>query len=46
MNPLIKIQNLTKKFNQTTALENVCLEVEPGHIIGLLGSNGVTDTCG
>jgi len=39
-NPLVKIENLTKKFGNTTALGNVSLEAGPGHIIGLLGANG------
>ena len=39
-NPLIRIQNLTKKFGRTTALDNVSFEAGSGHIIGLLGANG------
>ncbi|WP_027399695.1 ABC transporter ATP-binding protein [Anaerovorax odorimutans] len=37
---LIKITDLTKKYKNKTALSNVNLQLESGHIIGLLGPNG------
>lgn len=38
--PLIKIEKLTKRFDNVTALQDVSLEVGPGRIVGLLGANG------
>jgi ABC-2 type transport system ATP-binding protein len=32
--------NLTKRFNKLTAVDNVTLEVDQGEIFGLLGPNG------
>ena len=37
---ILKINNLTKKYYNKTALENVTLDFEPGRIYGLLGPNG------
>ncbi len=37
---LVTCKNLTKTFGSTTALLNVNLDIEEGHIIGLLGPNG------
>jgi ABC-2 type transport system ATP-binding protein len=39
-NELVKITNLTKKYQSKEALSNVNLTLESGHIIGLLGPNG------
>ncbi len=36
---LIRLESLTKRYGDVTALENLTLELEPG-IIGLVGSNG------
>ena len=36
----ITITDLTKRFGNITALENIDLEVEKGQIVGLLGPNG------
>lgn len=36
----IQIKNITKKYNNTTALNNVSLSFEAGKIYGLLGRNG------
>lgn len=38
--PLIKTENLTKRFGPVTALNDINLEIPKGHIIGLLGPNG------
>ena len=37
---LVKINNLTKKYQSKAALSNIDLTIEPGHIVGLLGPNG------
>ncbi|MEG0874207.1 MAG: ABC transporter ATP-binding protein [Clostridiales bacterium] len=37
---IIETKGLTKKFGTFTALNGVSLQIEPGHIIGLLGPNG------
>ena len=36
----IELQNISKTFGKNTALDQVSLTLEPGHIYGLLGSNG------
>ena len=38
--PIVKIENLTKKFAEVTALDNISAEIPQGSIIGLLGANG------
>ena len=40
MSSLLKVSSLTKKFGSFTALNNLDLELESGHITGLLGPNG------
>jgi branched-chain amino acid transport system ATP-binding protein len=40
MNPLLKIDGLTARYGQITALENVSLEVHAGEAVALLGANG------
>ena len=37
---LLEFINVTKKFSNKTALDNVSFAIQPGRIIGLLGSNG------
>lgn len=37
---LVEIKNVTKKYKNKAALENVDLALSPGRIIGLLGPNG------
>jgi ABC-2 type transport system ATP-binding protein len=44
MAPIIKIENLTKKFGNLTAVDNLNLEVEEEEILGLLGPNGAGKT--
>ena len=41
---LIKIQDLSKKFGNFTAVENLSLIIEKGSFIGLLGPNGAGKT--
>jgi ABC-2 type transport system ATP-binding protein len=38
--PIIRIQNLTKKFGNVTAVDHLNLDIEDGEILGLLGPNG------
>ncbi len=40
----ITIQNLTKKFEDKTALDNLSLQVAKGELFGLLGPNGAGKT--
>jgi branched-chain amino acid transport system ATP-binding protein len=40
MKPLLKIDRLTARYGQITALENVSLEVHAGEAVALLGANG------
>ena len=42
--PLIEIKNLTKKFDDFTAVDNISLEINEGEIFGLLGPNGAGKT--
>lgn len=41
---IIKLENLTKKFGNFTAVNNINLEVHRGEIIGLVGPNGAGKT--
>lgn len=38
--PVIKIENLVKRYNELVALDHFNLEIEEGEIFGLLGPNG------
>jgi ABC-2 type transport system ATP-binding protein len=40
----IKLQNLTKQFDDVTAVKNLSFEVEAGELFGLLGPNGAGKT--
>lgn len=37
---MIEIKNLTKRFDEKVALNNISLQIEDGSIFGLVGSNG------
>lgn len=37
---LLECKDLTKKYGRHTALNNVSLQIDGGHIVGLLGPNG------
>jgi len=41
---IIKTQNLTKKFNKFTAVDDVSFSVEKGEVFGFLGPNGAGKT--
>ena len=40
MTNIIEVQNLTKKYGNQTAVDNLSFEVKEGSVFGLLGSNG------
>lgn len=40
MNLIIEVKNLTKKFNDLTAVDNISLDVKKGEIFAFLGPNG------
>ncbi len=42
--PILKAQNLRKKFGDTQALRGVSFDVEPGEIFGLIGPDGAGKT--
>ena len=41
---MIRLEGLTKRFKQVTAVDNVSLMVVPGQIYGFLGPNGAGKT--
>ena len=38
--PVLSINNLTKSYGSLTAVDGLNLEIEKGHVYGLLGPNG------
>ncbi len=42
--PTIKLESLTKKYRNFTAVDNLNLEVEKGEIFGIIGHNGAGKT--
>lgn len=44
MEPVIRLNGVTKRFGSETALDQVSLEVPPGVVFGLLGENGAGKT--
>jgi simple sugar transport system ATP-binding protein len=40
MEPILKVEGLTKRFGGLTAVDRVDLEVYPAEVVGLLGDNG------
>ncbi|OQY17046.1 MAG: hypothetical protein B6I35_15095, partial [Anaerolineaceae bacterium 4572_32.2] len=41
---MIQVQNLTKRYGDVTAVDDLSFEVEQGEIFGLLGPNGAGKT--
>ncbi|MDE0700954.1 MAG: ATP-binding cassette domain-containing protein [Acidimicrobiaceae bacterium] len=44
MSSIIEVEQLSKRFGDTTALDDVSLEVRQGTVLGLLGPNGAGKT--
>lgn len=44
MSPIIEIKELTKRFNQRIAVNNITFNIESGEIFGLVGPNGAGKT--
>jgi ABC-2 type transport system ATP-binding protein len=44
MKPVIELENVTKRYGQHAALDNVTLTVPPGVVFALLGENGAGKT--
>lgn len=42
--PILKVSNLTKKFNDFLAVDNISFNLKEGEILGLLGPNGAGKT--
>ncbi|MBC7871179.1 MAG: ABC transporter ATP-binding protein [Chitinophagaceae bacterium] len=41
---MIEVQNLTKRYGNYLAVDNISFEAQPGEILGLLGPNGAGKT--
>ncbi|MDQ6733690.1 MAG: ATP-binding cassette domain-containing protein, partial [Nitrospirota bacterium] len=40
----VRVQNLTKRFGDFTAVDDISFHIGPGEILGLLGPNGAGKT--
>ena len=43
-NTILEVKNLTKRFNDFTAVDNISFSIADGEILGLLGPNGAGKT--
>ena len=41
---MLRIEHLTKKYDQYKAVDDLSLEIEDGHIYGFIGHNGAGKT--
>jgi len=44
MEPVIKLENITKRYGKHTVVDKVNITIEKGHIYGLIGPNGAGKT--
>ncbi|MEL6614898.1 MAG: ATP-binding cassette domain-containing protein, partial [Bacteroidota bacterium] len=44
MSPVLRLENVTKRYGQTLAVDRVSFTAEPGRLFGLLGPNGAGKT--
>ena len=44
MQPILKLENLSKKYNKKLIVENINLQIHKGEVIGLIGPNGAGKT--
>ena len=44
MTPVLRLENVTKRYGQTVAVDGVSFTAEPGRLFGLLGPNGAGKT--
>lgn len=42
--PSVVLENVTKRFGDLTAVNDVSLEIQPGEIFGIIGPNGAGKT--
>ena len=42
--PILEVRNLTKRFGESTAVDGIAFDIQPGEILGLLGPNGAGKT--
>lgn len=42
--PVVDIRNLTKRYDEFTALDDLTLQIPAGHVLGLIGPNGAGKT--
>ena len=40
---ILSVKNVTQRYGQTLALDDVSIELEQGQIYGLVGNNGAGD---